>query len=161
MNDQEIYNALKTLLNRIKGATITWYLEGSVNLFVQGVPVIPKDIDITTNDTGLDKFRTLLKKEIIKESYIKENKAHLLKCKIEDHEIEIAVYEEEDKNSFSTMQVIPWKDLFLPTQRLSVALQFYKRINRQDKVQLLENFLSLQTRRSRRNKDNRVAAQEC
>lgn len=142
MNEQELYLALKTLFRKVKGEKIIWYLEGSVNLFVQGAPVIPKDIDITTTPEGLEKFRALLNKEIVKDFYIEENKAHVLKCVIEKQEVEIAVYKEEDKNSFDTIQIMKWKNLNLPIEPLQQALKFYKKIGREDKVRLLKIFIA-------------------
>ncbi|MEK6825591.1 MAG: hypothetical protein AABY00_02275 [Nanoarchaeota archaeon] len=142
MNSQQIYTTLKQLLFKIGKEKILWYLEGSVNLFVQSVPIEPKDIDITTNPEDLAVFRKILKKEIIKDFYISEKKAHVLKCLLNKREVEIAVYEDKDKSSFNTIKNIIWKDLKLPAQPLLQALKFYKRIKRQDKVQLLEQFLA-------------------
>ncbi len=145
MNSQEIQETLKILLEKIGKVKVVWYLEGSVNLFVQGVPVEPKDIDITTNRKSFNKFRKILEKETTRDFYIDKTKAHILKCLINSFEIEIALYEEKNKSSFNTIKTLSWKNLNLPTQPLSQALNFYKLISRKDKVELIEKFLSLQT----------------
>ena len=72
----------------------------------------------------------------------KRKNAYVLKCSLNNLEIEIAVYDDEDKNSFSTIKKIIWNNLELPTPPLPVALEFYKKINRPDKVKLIESFLS-------------------
>ncbi len=147
MNADEIYHMLKIVLEKVKKEKVQWYLEGSVNLFLQGIPVQPKDIDITTDPEGLNIFRKVFQKEIVKDFYIADKKAHVLKYAINNFEIEIAVYEEEEKNSFSTIQKISWKTLLLPVQPLPQALKFYKKIGRKDKVELIEKFL-LKTKRA-------------
>ena len=142
MNYPDIKESLSILIRKIGKNKINWYLEGSTNPFVQGLPINPNDIDITTDAGGLGRFREILKNETIRYFYIKETKAHLLKCKIKDCEIEIAVYKEKNKSSFSTIKIISWQDLILPTQPLSQALKFYKLIGRKDKVELIEKFLT-------------------
>ena len=142
LSEQELQTALSFLLKKIGKEKIVWYLEGSVNLFVQGLPVQPKDIDITTNSAGLNKFRKLFKKETIKDFHIEETRAHVLTCLFNNVECEIAVYDDKEKSSFSTIKLISWNSLQLPTQPLSQALKFYKLIGRQDKTELIEKYLA-------------------
>ena len=142
MNSQELQATLSFLLKKIEKETIIWYLEGSVNLFVQGLPVQPKDIDITTNSAGLNKFRKLFKKETIKDFYIEETRAHVLKCLFNNVESEIAVYEDTEKSSFDTIKLLSWNSLQLPTQPLTQALKFYKLIGRKEKSELIEKHLA-------------------
>ncbi|MBM3233100.1 hypothetical protein FJZ18_02960 [Candidatus Pacearchaeota archaeon] len=145
MNEKEIYSALNRFLSIIKDEKLTWYLEGSVNLFVQGLPVEPNDIDITTTPESLERFRRILGILVTKDFYIKDKGAYLLKASIEDIEFEIAVYEDRKNTSVKTIKNVIWKGLILPTQPLPVALRFYKRIQRHDKVKLIQNFLDENT----------------
>ena len=142
MNEQELKNALVVFLKKIKNAKVTWYLEGSASLFVQGVNVQPKDIDITTTKESLKVFKEILKKHISEEGYKEEIKAQIIKCLIKNCEIEIAVYDEKEKSNFNTMQRITWKGLTLPVQSLKQTLKFYKRIKRREKARIIEKFLT-------------------
>ena len=66
MNYPDIKESLSILIRKIGKNKINWYLEGSTNPFVQGLPINPNDIDITTDAGGLDRFRRILKNKKIK-----------------------------------------------------------------------------------------------
>lgn len=143
MNEQELYDALKIFLEKTKNKKACWRLEGSVNLFVQGVPCTFKDIDISTTKEGFVKFQSILKEQGITKHYKKEIKAEVLICKINKCEVEIGENNEKSKfENFNAIQTTLWKGLPLPTLPLHNALEFYKRINRPDKIQLLESFIA-------------------
>jgi hypothetical protein len=48
------------LLQRIEGHGLTWWLRGSAALAVRDLPIIPRDIDLTTDDAGALKLGKLL-----------------------------------------------------------------------------------------------------
>ncbi len=142
MNEQEVYNTLKTFLEETKGKKVYWRLEGSVNLFVQGVSCISKDLDISTTKEGFTMFQEILKKQGIKKHYKKEIEAEVLVCTINAQEVEIGENNKQSNfESSDKIKITIWKNLQLPTLPLPDALNFYKLINRQDKIKLIEDFL--------------------
>lgn len=69
MKEKDIYKILKVVLKAIKGKKFVWRLEGSVNLKIQGVEVLVKDFDITTNDNGISLFRDALRDYVVKDFF--------------------------------------------------------------------------------------------
>jgi hypothetical protein len=52
--------ALLRLLQRIEGHGLIWWLRGSGALAVRGLPIIPRDIDLTTDDASALKMGELM-----------------------------------------------------------------------------------------------------
>lgn len=143
MKDQVLSQVLKVLLSKIKDQDITWRLEGSVNLLVQGVPVEPNDVDITTNTQGLKGFVHALKEYTPKLTYVQEKGAYLLHCSILKNDVEIAVYEDHHKEMLGFIEKTHWKGLDLPTLPIAKAREFYEAIGRTEKVELIDLFLDV------------------
>ena len=77
-----------------------------------------------------------IEKETIKDFYIEETRAHVLKCLFNNVESEIAVYEDTEKSSFDTIKLLSWNSLQLPTQPLTQALKFYKLISQKSQTSM-------------------------
>ncbi len=142
MEDNNIYKILKFILNRLNNKKFVWRLEGSANLKVQGIDVSVRDLDIVTDKNGINIFRELLKEFIVKDFYKEEIKSDSLICSINNFEVEI-LYRHGNKNlnMFNKIKIIQYKELEIPILPLNCALEFYKLINKQDKVGLIKNFL--------------------
>lgn len=67
MESEDIKNVLELILDLIKNRNITWRLEGSANLKVQGIGCNVNDLDITTNSDGIKIFRGVLNRYIVKD----------------------------------------------------------------------------------------------
>lgn len=52
--------ALLAFLHIVEGETFAWWLRGSAALAVRGLPLVPRDIDLTTDDAGAQRLGTLL-----------------------------------------------------------------------------------------------------
>lgn len=143
MEDNDIYEILKFILIKIKDKKFTWRLEGSANLKIQGIDISVRDLDIATNKEGINIFRKLLREFIIEDYYKEEIKAESLICSIINSEVEVLNRNPDDKglNMFNKIKIIKWKELQIPILPLEYALEFYKIIDKQDKVELIENHL--------------------
>lgn len=141
LSDSEIFEVLKIILDKIIGKSVTWRLEGSANLRIQGVDVSVRDIDITTNADGISIYRKALKDYLKKNFYNKKIRAHSLLFLIRNIEVEINAYDDEKLNFFDEIKRILWRELELPALPLEQAKEFYKLINREEKVALIENYL--------------------
>ena len=141
-DEKSLHSALTIFLKKIGGRKIRWHLEGSLNLLVQGVDVNHKDIDITTDRKGMLSFSEALKGLIYKEHRIEESGAHLIHAKINDVEIEIAHYDDPNKNQLDRVQTTSWKGLKLNTISLLDAKRFYTIINRIEKIKLIEDYIT-------------------
>ena len=167
MEDKEIFEVLKIILNRIDGEGLLWRLEGSANLRVQGVDTKVNDLDITTNTGNYKKFKSILKDFIVEEKYTKEKNMQSIVCDINNSEVEILYYvkildiklylehpkvsnnkrkklfdNDNEKIMLDKVKIINWRGLKIPVLPLEYALKFYESIGKEEKVNLIRRFLS-------------------
>ncbi|MEK6927181.1 MAG: hypothetical protein AABX11_02010 [Nanoarchaeota archaeon] len=143
MEEKQLYLALTNILQSTKKEIINWRLEGSANLFVQGIPIVPADLDITTNKDGLMKFEKALQRYSPKKVFNEKIKCDTLKCKIAEVEVEIIARDEQDQlMMLDKVRPILWSRLALPCLPLEHAKTFYSLIQRPEKVELIDNFLN-------------------
>ena len=142
MNEQNIKQILQIILDNLQGKEFIWRLEGSANLKIQGVEVTVQDLDITTNDEGIEIFRNALKKYIVKDFFSQKINGRSIVCDINNFEIEINSYGDRELDMFDKTEKILWNDLKIPILPLEYAKKFYELINRKEKVDLISKYLS-------------------
>lgn len=142
MDEQNINDILQIILDSLQGKEFIWRLEGSANLKIQGVEVLVQDLDITTNDEGIEIFRNALKKYIVKDFFSQKINGHSIVCDINNFEIEINSYGDRELDMFDKDEKILWNDLKIPILPLEYAKKFYELINRKEKVDLISKYLS-------------------
>ena len=142
MDEQNIKDILQIILDALQGKKFTWRLEGSANLKIQGVVISVKDLDITTNNEGIEIFRNTLKKYIVKDFFSQKINGSSIICDINNFEIEINCYGDRELNMFDKTEKIKWNDLKVPILPIKDAKKFYELINRKEKVDLISKHLS-------------------
>ena len=142
MDEQNIKEILQIVLNGLQGKEFIWRLEGGANLKIQGVEVSVQDLDITTNDAGIEIFRNALKKYIVKDFISQKINGRSIVCDINNFEIEINSYGNKELDMFDMTKKILWNDLQIPILPLEYAKKFYELINRKEKVDLISKYLS-------------------
>jgi len=143
MEEPDIYEILKIILGKIRRERILWRLEGSANLKLQGVSVSVHDLDIATDAEGIAVFREALKEYIMKDSYRQDILSEALLLNIFGFEVEILNRKPDQKglNMFDKIKKITWRALTIPALPLPDALEFYRKIEKEEKVKLIEEFL--------------------
>ena len=141
MEKSDIYSVLRIINDLISNKKILWRLEGSANLFLQGVDVSVRDIDITTNENGIKIFKEALKEFVEKDYYDADKKMKTLLSNINGFEVEINCYNRKELEMLDKFTEINWNGLTLPVLPLENALKFYKIIKRDEKVKLIEEYL--------------------
>ena len=142
MNEKDIQEILQIILDSLKGKEFTWRLEGSANLKIQGVEVSVQDLDITTNDEGIEIFRDALEKYIVKDFFSQKINGYSIVCDINHFEIEINSYGDRKSEMFDKIEKIFWNNLEIPILPLEYAKKLYELINRKEKVDLISKYLS-------------------
>ncbi|MFW9905249.1 MAG: nucleotidyltransferase domain-containing protein [Candidatus Thorarchaeota archaeon] len=61
MIDPSHIKVLKFIIDHLESKNITWAITGSLSMALQGVPVIPNDIDIQTDEIGAYEIEKLFK----------------------------------------------------------------------------------------------------
>jgi hypothetical protein len=137
LEDKEIVKVLKFILERINGKEMTWRLEGSTNLRVQGVDVPVNDVDLTTDSEGYAVFKEAFKEFVVADRRVEEKKEQSLLCRIEGADVEILCYDQKELNMFDRVNGMVWQGMELPALPLAHAKRFYQMIGRQDKVDII------------------------
>jgi len=140
MNEQKVYELLAFILKEIREPFL-WRLEGSANLLVQGVDVKVNDLDITTNEEGINIFRELFEDNLIVDEYSNKTKGPRLVLDIIGEEVEINCYGDRKKNYFDKIIDHEWNNLHIPILPLKYAKEFYEKIQRKEKVELISSYL--------------------
>jgi hypothetical protein len=141
ITEKQLYNALKIILEKIKEENILWRLEGSTNLFVQKMKVKVNDLDLATTKEGYLKFKSVLKDYFVKEEYVSEKKFKSATYDINGVETEILYYENDKLNMFEQVKIVSWLGLKIPILPLPFALKFYQLIKRENKINLIKEFI--------------------
>lgn len=141
MNEKDIREILKIINSRLKNKKFIWRIEGSANLIIQGIDTSVGDLDITTNDEGIEIFRETLKDFIEKDFFSEKINGKSIICDINGFEIEINCYGDREKNFFDKIKMIRWNDLEVPILPLKYALEFYELIDGNKKVKLIKDYL--------------------
>ena len=142
MDEKDIEKILRIILDNLKGKEFNWRLEGSANLKIQEVDVSVRDLDIATDDEGIEIFRTTLKKFIVKDFFSEKVKGSSLVCDITGFEVEINSYGDKELNMFDKIKKVTWQNLQIPLLPLESAKKFYEMINRKEKAHLISKHLS-------------------
>jgi len=137
MNVETLEKLFSVVLNEVSDSII-WRLEGSVNLFVQGINTTFKDLDITTDSRGMEFFREKLKQYILKDYFNETIKTQIIVCNIFNEEVEILFYQDKELRMFNNVEELCWKNYDLKVLPLVFAKKFYQIIGKEKKVKLIE-----------------------
>jgi len=140
------YQNLKFLVEKLQG--INYALIGSANLYLRGFKLEPKDIDIFTNSEEIFKIDSILQEYRTKEIYFdaKGLNSYLGYYRIDDVDIEIQGNVNNPCRyieSLGRKEQIMFKSIVSPCISLLDELETYKKMNRLDKVKLVEDFLRI------------------
>lgn len=142
MDEQQIKNALKHILDKLSDKEVEWQLAGSANLKLQGIDVSVSDIDISTNEAGIIIFRDVLKPYIVKDFFNRKINGHSLVCNIKNAEVEINTYKNTKLLFLDKTEQILWHNLHIPITPLKYAREFYALIHRKEKVEIIDQYLA-------------------
>ena len=144
MTENELYKILKIILEKIGSQDLNWRLDGSANLLVQGIKLLPNDLDITVDENAKNYFKKRLLEYFMNEKIDTLGGAEVLKTnyKINGIEVETVLRNNEQLDMLEKVEKITWQGLELPIIPLQLAKDFYEKIGRQAMVDLIDDFLS-------------------
>lgn len=142
MDEPTLKDVISTLVRATRNKPISWRLEGSANLVVQGLKTAVNELNIATNHDGIEIFQECLLEYIPQLRYDEEKQAHILSCTIHNQQIEILAYHNADLQMLGRLRLTVWQGLLLPILPLELAKIFYEAINKPEKVQLIQQFLN-------------------
>ncbi|MFX1282561.1 MAG: nucleotidyltransferase domain-containing protein [Promethearchaeota archaeon] len=137
----------------MKSSNITWAVTGSLSMALQGIPVVPHDIDIQTDEKGAYSIQKLFKKYIKKPVTFcgdKTIKSHFGSIKLFDIVLEImgGVQKQLVNGSWEPpvdiqphRRFIKLKGMNLPVLSLEYEEQAYRKLGRIERADLLKKYL--------------------
>lgn len=140
-----IESILQKLSDTLTG--IEYAFIGSVNLYIQGFDVAPRDVDILTTPDGIKDIDRLLAEYRIKNIYFDETEGRnsfRSFYMIDGVEIEVLgnvsnIY--RSANGLLYKRIIPFKGMNLSCIPLEEELNAYRNMGRDEKVKMIEAFL--------------------
>lgn len=149
MLDQNFIEALKILSLRFRENNFIWAVVGSTNLALQGLDIIPRDIDIITTIDSLPKIKNIFGEFDVAEMEEKQSatSGSYWRVVLNINNIEIEVLGEKEQGVYAHRLLAGHKkdilldDVNIPCLELKSELQAYQETGRQNKVELIESFL--------------------
>jgi hypothetical protein len=150
MNQKELKNVLALVADRLNNYEINWTLIGSLNLFLQGIDVNVKDVDILTSNNNYEKIKKLFSDFGIKdESNLSNGDGIEIKYLINGVEVHFCLEydsgfyikklnKESSRNNPVHLELNTVK---IYCFHLQDELAGYKYQGRKDKVEIINNFL--------------------
>jgi len=149
MLNQNFIDTLKLVSNRLTSNGFIWAIIGSTNLVLQGVDIIPRDIDIISTMDVLPKIKSIFPEYGVAEIEERESATSGSYWRVVMHinDIEIEVLGEKENGIYADRLLAGHKiDITLDGVKISCLaleseLQAYRDTGRQNRVDLIENFL--------------------
>ena len=138
---EDLYEALGIVYDSISEERVNWHLNGSFNLLVQGMDVEVHDLDIETDEAGLQVFREKLKEFLQDDRYRKDIEAHALLLQIEGVQVEILAHDNPELAMLSEAKTSNIEEMNIPILTYEKAKKFYKMIGMDEKVKMIDQHL--------------------
>jgi len=142
--------SLKFVYSKLKDKNLSWAVVGSANMSLQGIDIIPKDLDIITTPKDLVIFEKFFKNNIIKpickKSPNKQDYPEVYELKLDINGIEIHVFGEHGadiyKSRLKQKNIIHFNldNLKIPCLSLKSDVSAYSELKRDKRIKLIKNF---------------------
>lgn len=151
MLNQNFIDTLKLVANRLTSNGFIWAVIGSTNLALQGVDIVPRDMDIISTMDALPKIKSIFPEYEVAETEERKSATSGSYWRVAMHinDIEIEVLGEKENGIYADRLLAGHKiDVALDGVNISCLaleseLQAYRDTGRQNRVDLIEKFLLL------------------
>ena len=138
--------ALRTLAMALHGTPITWVLTGSTSFLLQGVPLVPNDIDVQTDEAGARAIMHQYSSATMDPLHLYTTQfttSWLGKLSIAGIEVEVIgdIQHMDDTGGWMDAPdlgvlrcFVTWADLQIPVLALSYEVEAYRRMGRMERV---------------------------
>ena len=145
-------SALKIIYDHLNKKDILWALTGSTSFIIQGMQLIPHDIDIQTDEAGAYAINELLKVYEMKPvtfSSTDKIRSHIGYFEINDISVEVMGDIQKKYNNawedivdlHPIIELIIYKDMILPVLNLFYESIAYKKMGRFERASEIDSFL--------------------
>lgn len=153
MVPERFVKVIKMIHGKLTGSDIVWALTGSTSFAIQGIDVVPKDIDIQTDKEGAYRIEELFSEYVVERVKFKESeliRSHFGKLVIDGIDVEIMgdIQKKVDGNWEPPVNLpqyilfVDFQGLKLPVLSLEYEAEAYRKLQRYDKARMLNEFIS-------------------
>ncbi|MDD3102442.1 MAG: hypothetical protein PHE59_04850 [Patescibacteria group bacterium] len=141
---KKINKVLEIISEKLK--SVDYAFIGSVNLYIQGLKIKPRDIDILTTPEIIKEIDEILKEYLTKEIYFDESEGrNSFRSFYEIDGMEIEVLGNVNNisrkpDSLKDKIYIEFDKIKLPCMPLNNELDMYEKIDRKEKVEMIKKF---------------------
>ena len=153
-HNEKVVSVLEFLLEKLEDKNFNWVLVGSTNLFIQGVSITAKDIDIVTTKEDILKIEEIFETYSLKKIVYSESEKYRSwfgRLVIDNIQVDLMAeleYKTPESTwlkstSLESKEIITFKEYKVPVNPFENELLFYKKMNRENdklKVKLIEEF---------------------
>lgn len=148
MNEQ-FKKALYVINKKMKEADIRWAVIGSANMALQGMEIMPRDLDIVATFDDLQKIKKLFSQynasDILKLPTMTGEPAWEIKTEIEGVVVQFLGEKENgqyvSKLLIGRIMIVPVDNIVVPCLTLQAEARAYAETNRPAKAKLIKDFL--------------------
>jgi len=151
----EHLEALRKIYKRLEATGVVWVLTGSLGLVIKGIPLTPHDIDIQTDQAGVEAFARLFADEMVTPPYFRESehtRSWFAVFEIDGIQMEVMgdmQHRDEDggwddpPNLRALRLTIQVAEMRIPTLSLDFEEEAYRSMGRTDKAALIGQYLRI------------------
>ncbi len=153
-HNEKVTKVLLRILGKLAETNLEWVLVGSTNLFIQGIKVLTKDIDIVSTQKEVLEIEEIFKSYSIKKVAYSESENYRSwfgRLEIESIQVDLMAnleYKTPDgkwlkSTSLESKKIITFDKYKIPVNPFKNELRFYKKMKRNNddlKIKLIEDF---------------------
>ena len=149
MINKKLKEIIILVAKKLKKVNIKWALIGSTNLTLQGVNILPHDLDIVVESNSLRKV-----KKIFEEFRLSEFKETIpmtdkpaWEMRLNIMGVDVQIFGEKNNGIYvsrllaNKLIYVGLENIEIPCFSLEAEMEAYSETNRNDKVKLIKNFL--------------------
>lgn len=147
---------LRKLYNELAGSGVNWVVTGSLNFALQGLPLIPHDIDIQTDEVGVYEIERRFASSVTRKvafSSTERMRSHFGALQIDGITVEVMGdlqkrlsdgRWEEPVDLDPHKRYVAFEGMDVPVLSLEYEAQAYRKLGRFERAQMLQQALSAQ-----------------
>ena len=140
MDEALFKSGLSIIFRTFRNPKFNLRMEGSANLYVQGITLMPNEIELVVDKQGYMAFKEAFAQYLVEEKEDEEKQQYKMLFYISSCPIGIIFYKNEELKMFERARTGYWQGLQLPVLPLKSARILYERINNRDKVNIIDQF---------------------
>ena len=149
MINKKLKEVIILVAKKFKKVNIKWALIGSTNLTLQGVDILPHDLDIVVESNNLRKIKKIF--EEFKLSEFKETipmtDKPVWEMRLNIMGVDVQIFGEKSDGIYvsrllaNKLTYVELENIEIPCFSLEAEIEVYSETNRNNKVKLIKNFL--------------------